>query len=171
MGMRVAIAIMRSTGNIISTRVFILGLIAALELGACASTPKGPGTLSAPLKELQVSSPFGQRSANRPHYGVDFRADKGTNVFSAADGRVVFAGKQRGFGKLVIIDHGGGVETYYAHLSRIKTKEGKRVDRGDRVGLVGKTGNATGAHLHFEVRIAGRPVDPLLQLSTRPKGT
>ena len=170
MGMKAAIATTRSTGSIITTKGLLLTfLVVMLGLGGCATTKKGPGTLSPPLRQLDISSEFGSRGG-RPHYGIDLTADQGTKVMSSADGKVAFAGKQRGFGKIVIIDHGGGVQTYYAHLSRIKTGKGKKVDRGQTIGLVGKTGNATGAHLHFEVRLDGRPVDPLLQLSTLPRG-
>ena len=170
MGMRVATAIMRSTGSITSTRRLACVGLLLLGLGACASTPKYADSLTPPLSRLDVTSTFGQRTASRPHYGIDLAASKGTKVMAAADGKVVFAGKQRGFGKIVILDHGGGTQTYYAHLSRISVSEGKRVSRGNTIGLVGQTGNATGPHLHFEVREGGRPVDPLLKLSTRTRG-
>ena len=85
---------------------------------------------------------------------------KGTKVVSTARGRVTFAGTQRGYGKIVILSHADGYETRYAHLSSINTKEGKTVERGEQVGRVGKTGNATAHHLHYEVRRNGDPRDP-----------
>jgi murein DD-endopeptidase MepM/ murein hydrolase activator NlpD len=74
---------------------------------------------------------------------------------------VIFAGKSGAFGRLVVVDHGGGWETRYAHLKSIEVKKGKRVDRGRTIGTVGKSGNASGYHLHYEVRRHGKPVDPV----------
>ena len=102
MGMRVATAIMRSTGSITSTRRLACVGLLLLGLGACASTPKYADSLTPPLSRLDVTSTFGQRTASRPHYGIDLAASKGTKVMAAADGKVVFAGKQRGFGKIVM---------------------------------------------------------------------
>ncbi len=78
--------------------------------------------------------------------------------------RVTFAGKSRNFGRLVVIDHGGGWETRYAHLKKINAAKGKRVQRGDVIGSVGHSGNASGDHLHYEVRYDGDAVDPRLTL-------
>jgi len=95
------------------------------------------------------------------HAGVDFAAPLGTPVRSVADGRVVFAGKRNGYGNVVYIEHGNGRRTtVYAHLSRIDVGDGQQVLRGETIGAVGKSGTATGAHLHFEVREDGRPIDP-----------
>jgi len=105
------------------------------------------------------SSGFGMRNG-RLHAGADLVVPKGTKVVSTARGRVTFAGKQRGYGKIVIIEHADGYETRYAHLDAIKTGVGKLVDQGDIVGRVGKTGNATTHHLHYEVRRNGQPRDP-----------
>ena len=99
------------------------------------------------------------------HKGVDIRAAAGTPVQAAADGYVIFASWDGGYGRLVIVDHGGGVRTYYAHLSRFSTQVGRAIQRGEVLGLVGRTGRVTAPHLHYEVRIGGVPVNPYRYLS------
>ena len=94
------------------------------------------------------------------HKGTDFRADRGTPVYAAGTGVVAFAGVKGGYGKVIFLDHGGGVVTRYAHLSSIDVKVGVAVAGAARIGRVGATGRATGPHLHFEVRLDGRAVDP-----------
>ena len=96
------------------------------------------------------------------HLGVDMSAPKGTDVHAVGDAKVGFAGKRRGFGNLIILDHGRGYQTYYAHLSKIGKgiKAGVPVARGDLIGLVGSTGRSTGPHLHFETRKDARYLDP-----------
>jgi peptidoglycan hydrolase-like protein with peptidoglycan-binding domain len=108
-----------------------------------------------------VGDAFGPRG-DRFHAGVDFLADTGTPVGAARAGRVVFAGPSgTGWGNLVVLAHGHGVRTRYAHLSRIDVSVGERVGGGSTVGFVGATGEATGPHLHFEVLVRGANVDPL----------
>ena len=103
------------------------------------------------------------------HPGLDISADKGDSVFATADGTIVNASPAGNYGNLVIIDHGYGLETRYGHLSAFKVKPGQSVKRGDLIGLVGATGRATGAHLHYEVRANGRILNPLqLLLNPRP---
>ena len=124
---------------------------------------------SAPLlnyTESRITSRFGLRRDPRYnreefHYGIYIRAQAGEKVFAAAAGTVTFAGNQRGFGKLIIIDHGERVSTVYGHLSDVAVREGKSVEGGALIGTVGRTGNATGIHLHFEIRKAGKALDPL----------
>jgi murein DD-endopeptidase MepM/ murein hydrolase activator NlpD len=102
------------------------------------------------------------------HHGLDISADKGDPVYSTADGKVVNASAAGNYGNLVIVDHGYGIETRYGHLSAFKVKAGQTVKRGDLLGLVGATGRATGAHLHYEVRANGRILNPL-QLLLNPR--
>ena len=108
---------------------------------------------------------FGPRGA-RFHAGIDLVAAAGTPVGGAAPGRVVFAGwAGGGWGRLVILQHASGVRSLYAHLSRVQVRRGQWVATGTAVGRVGATGDATGPHLHFEVRVRGAAVDPLTALS------
>jgi murein DD-endopeptidase MepM/ murein hydrolase activator NlpD len=95
------------------------------------------------------------------HKGVDLNAPSGTDVYASMDARVVTAGKHRQYGNYVVLDHGNGVQTLYAHLSALHTSEGEIVRRGQKIGLVGRTGNATGPHLHFELIEAGQRQNPL----------
>jgi murein DD-endopeptidase MepM/ murein hydrolase activator NlpD len=125
--------------------------------------PASPMSLAWPVNS-EVSSPFGPRGT-RFHEGVDLAAALGTPVGAARGGVVTFADWNDGFGKLVVIAHGSGVVTLYAHLSRFSVSPGKRVSTGDIVGHVGSTGESTGPHLHFEVHVRGAAVDPLTALS------
>lgn len=128
----------------------------------------GSGAWRAPLPASGWvrSSPFGMRTHPisgdaRMHKGTDFAAPAGMPIAAMHRGKVVYADVMRGYGNLVIIDHGGGVTTRYAHMSRIDAKPGQSVKAGDRVGAVGSTGQSSGAHLHLEVRIREEAVDPL----------
>jgi len=112
-----------------------------------------------------ISSPFGPRihpiyGAPSFHTGIDIAVPEGTPVRAAASGTVTFAGWYEGFGVLVVIDHGNGYESYYAHLSKLLVSAGQSVSAGDVIALSGNTGLSTGPHLHFEVRYFGTPVDP-----------
>ncbi|HXY69110.1 MAG TPA: M23 family metallopeptidase [Gemmatimonadales bacterium] len=98
---------------------------------------------------------------NRPHEGVDIAAAYGTQIIAPAAGRVIKVGWENGYGLMVVLEHGYGLETRYAHMSRTAVTVGKYVRRGDRLGWVGSTGLSTGPHLHYEVLVNGRPVDPL----------
>lgn len=96
----------------------------------------------------------------RMHTGQDIAAPYGTPVQAAADGRVIYTGWFGGYGKIVVLDHGQNISTLYAHLSQILTRTGDQVRRGEVIGRVGSTGYSTGPHVHFEVRVDGRPIDP-----------
>lgn len=98
---------------------------------------------------------------NRPHEGIDITAASGTQIIAPAAGRVVKVGWENGYGLMVVLDHGYGLETKYAHMSKTGVSVGQSVKRGDRLGWVGSTGLSTGPHLHYEVLVNGRPVDPL----------
>jgi Peptidase family M23/Putative peptidoglycan binding domain len=131
--------------------------IASLRL---TPLPSCPMRLAWPL-EGPVGSPFGPRGFGF-HSGIDLVAPQGTPVASAAEGQIVWASFMAGgWGKLVIVAHKDGVESMYAHLSRIDVHVGDFVQTGERLGLVGATGDAAGPHLHFEVRVRGAAVDPL----------
>jgi murein DD-endopeptidase MepM/ murein hydrolase activator NlpD len=98
---------------------------------------------------------------NRPHEGLDITAPYGTTIVAPAAGRIAKVGWENGYGLVVEIDHGYGIVTRYAHMSRTAVASGQPVRRGDRLGFVGTTGLATGPHLHYEVIVDGRPTDPL----------
>ena len=95
------------------------------------------------------------------HEGMDFSAETGTPIFATGNGRVVKSGWQRGYGETVVIDHGYGYQTLYAHMNKRKVRVGTKVMRGDEIGLVGNTGKSTGPHLHYEVRLNGRHQNPM----------
>ena len=102
------------------------------------------------------------------HTGLDLQATTGTPVHVTADGVIESAGWGRGYGKLVVVDHGNGMQTYYAHLSHFLVVPGQEVRRGEVIALSGGTGHATGPHLHYEVRLAGTPVNPYRYLAKLP---
>lgn len=114
--------------------------------------------------EGEITSLFGARQRNF-HYGLDIGADYGTEIHAAAAGRVIEADwKNDAYGWAVMIDHGSGVETLYGHCQTLLAEEGDWVAAGDTVALMGSTGNSTGPHVHFEVRLAGECADPLVYL-------
>jgi murein DD-endopeptidase MepM/ murein hydrolase activator NlpD len=117
-----------------------------------------------PVRGL-VTSPFGARRSpygegREMHTGIDISASYGLPVAATGNGEVIFAGRDPGYGGLVVIDHGAQLDTFYGHLSALYVREGQKVHRGQPIGAVGATGRATGAHLHYEVRVNGNPVDP-----------
>ena len=123
-----------------------------------------PGRISGfiwPLRILDVSSNFGYRGNGNLHAGVDLRAPRGTAIYASAAGRIVFSGRRNGYGLMLLIDHGGGVETAYAHNDRNLVEVGQRVKQGQMIARVGRSGNATGHHVHFEFRRNGRAVNPV----------
>jgi murein DD-endopeptidase MepM/ murein hydrolase activator NlpD len=107
-----------------------------------------------------VTSPFGMRWG-RLHAGIDIARPSGTPIRAAAAGRVILMAPTGGYGNYACVDHGKGISTCYAHQSRFGTRVGAAVRQGEVIGYVGNTGHSFGAHLHFEVRVNGRPVDPM----------
>ena len=122
------------------------------------------GSLTVPATG-PVTSPFGSRTSpitgtSEFHEGIDLGAPYGAPIRAAAAGVVTFAGQMQGYGNIVIIQHPGGMETRYAHQSTMRVTKGQPVAAGEVIGAIGATGEATGPHLHFEVRLGGEPVDP-----------
>ncbi len=117
-------------------------------------------------ESISVLSGFGYRihpiyRVKRFHAGIDFSADHGTAIQATGDGVVVRAGRDGGYGNVVVISHGYGYETLYGHMSKIEVQDGQRVKRGQRIGLIGSTGASTGPHCHYEVHVNGKVVNPL----------
>lgn len=123
-----------------------------------------------PVKDpFRFTSKFGYRrdpktGGRRMHSGVDFAAGLGTALYATADGVVTHSGWQSGYGRLVKIQHEFGIETRYAHLSHLRVKVGQRVSRGQRIGDMGASGRVTGVHLHYEVRVGGKAVNPMIYI-------
>lgn len=141
----------------------------ALERGL-ASIPQVTPTS---LAQTKMSSNYGYRrdpinGGGAMHSGLDFKGPYGAPIYSAADGEVTFAGWRGGYGKTVEVTHGNGMMTRYAHMSKFKSRLGQKVAAGDLIGAIGSTGRSTGPHLHFEVRINNRPVNPQPFLERAP---
>lgn len=142
----------------------------AAELAAKQSVGgDSPGIIGWPVN-ASVGSGFGYRvhpifGTKKLHTGLDLNAGSGTAIKASESGTVIMARTYGGYGRAVVIDHGGGLSTLYAHQSSILVSEGQRVARGDVIGYVGCTGYCTGPHLHFETRERGKPVDPMKYLS------
>ncbi|MBX7115044.1 MAG: LysM peptidoglycan-binding domain-containing M23 family metallopeptidase [Myxococcaceae bacterium] len=131
--------------------------------------PQGPvqvghpkGTLQWPLRGVLYARHG--RKGKEPHDGIDLAAPKGTVVKTAAPGTVLYAGEQKAYGLIVIVEHPGGLVTLYAHNHELKVKSGQKVREGQVIATVGESGRTSGPHLHFEVRKDGVPVDPLEHL-------
>ena len=137
--------------------------VSRADAGLDAAPPAGTGALSWPVNGT-VTSGFGPRWG-RQHNGIDIGANSGTTVASAGSGTVIAAGTAGAFGQRVLIDHGGGLVTLYAHLSSINVSKGQSVGPGTAIGAVGCTGSCTGPHLHFETRVGGTAYNPYSYLS------
>jgi murein DD-endopeptidase MepM/ murein hydrolase activator NlpD len=126
-----------------------------------------------PVNRLTISSGFGVRrdpftGGTAMHNGLDFRGPTGAPIHAAADGKITFVGRRSGYGNVVEISHGNGLTTRYAHMSKFRAKRGQKVEAGDIIGALGSTGRSTGPHLHFEVRINNRAVNPRPFLEAAP---
>ena len=144
----------------------------ALFLGWKRLDPVQPGTIAipsakpVPAAQARFTSGFGTRSdpfkATRAmHSGIDLAGPVGTSIYATADGYVGRAGVVGGYGNLIELEHGKSIQTRYGHLSSILVRSGQRVKRGDLIGRMGSTGRSTGSHLHYEVRVDGRAVNPI----------
>jgi len=145
-----------------------LGALIRQKIAASTGIVRGTGRFVFPAN-ANISSGFGNRvhpilGYNRFHAGIDFSASHGATIRAADSGRVIFSGWYGGYGQAVIIDHGNGLSTLYAHASRLFVGEGQTVQQGQSIAAVGSTGLSTGPHLHFEVRQNGNPVNPMAYL-------
>lgn len=138
-----------------------------LRSGSSKGSGRYAGTMTWPCPGHEhVSSQFGMRyhpilHYKRMHAGIDISAPSGARLVAAGSGQIVSAGWRGGYGNCVMIDHGDGLVSVYAHMSRISVKKGQRLGTGQSIGAVGSTGLSTGPHLHFEIRVNGNPVNPL----------
>jgi murein DD-endopeptidase MepM/ murein hydrolase activator NlpD len=115
----------------------------------------------------RITSPYGVRVSSGSkefHSGIDISSPLGSNIVAAENGRVSYTGYMRGYGNVIILSHDEGYSTVYAHNSVNLVKKGQYIKKGSVIAKVGRTGNATGPHLHFEVRLSGKPINPLLYL-------
>lgn len=140
------------------TPIFVPGATKILPV-----EPHDRPRLSWPLRGA-ITSGFGPRGRHRRHTGIDIDGEKGQPIHAAAAGRVIRVGRSGRYGLRVILAHGKGLTTLYAHASKLLVHEGDSVHRGQTIARVGHSGNAHGTHLHFEVRRGGRPVNPSLFL-------
>ncbi|TCP69224.1 M23 family metallopeptidase [Baia soyae] len=148
-------------------------IVGGMGPGGIAGLPflSGSGDFNLPIKSPTISSGFGTRihpisGKAKHHNGIDFPKPVGTPIYAAESGIVKKAGPSKGFGNLIVIDHGGGVETWYGHMysNMIYVREGQTVTKGQNIAGVGSAGGSTGPHLHFEVHINGTPVNPAIYL-------
>ncbi len=143
------------------------GILAELDRMALYKAAATRVPFANPVRgNFRYTSGFGWRrdpktGRGRMHEGTDFAGSRGTPIHATAEGVVVEAGWHSGYGNVVTLRHAFGIETRYAHLSKIHVREGERVSRGERIGDMGNTGRSTGTHLHYEVRIGGNPVNPM----------
>jgi LysM repeat protein len=125
-----------------------------------------------PVSGGEFMRPYGEPRRHHIHAGVDIRGARGQEILASRDGVVAFAGRTHsGYGTMVIVDHGDGVQTLYAHAQKVLVTTGDKVARGTPIALIGRTGNATTEHCHFELRVENRPVDPMpyLQMVTQAR--
>ncbi len=139
---------------------FLLLLVGCASSKSAIRGPAAPSGWPVERSIVVVTAEFGSPRGGSHHQGIDLAAPAGTPVRVTADGKVVIAERDGRYGRTIVVDHGGGFRTRYAHLKRIEVKDGKRVRHGDVIGRVGSSGNASGAHLHYEVLKNGVPVNP-----------
>lgn len=124
-------------------------------------TLESPGHFDWPVDSARMTRGF-LPNKKRPHLGIDLAAARGTPILASRGGTVIYAGREfRGYGKMVLVESGDGWATLYAHFDKILVAEGQKVRQGEVIGAMGRTGRATGVHLHFEIRRNRGPIDPL----------
>jgi len=157
--------------NVIKKNVNSIAIPAGLDSKATPDQKYAPRPIVS--SNISIGSSFGYRTdpftrRAKFHSGVDLKAHWGDAVGASQAGTVEFAGWYHGYGNMIIINHGGGVATHYAHLSSFNVEQGMHVERGTIIGRAGSTGRATSPHLHYEVRIDGNPMDPFQPLALDP---
>jgi murein DD-endopeptidase MepM/ murein hydrolase activator NlpD len=157
----------------VGTPIFIPGATATIEVAAYPAPlpsvrgrdvihPEPTADFLWPVSGGAFMRPFGEPRRHHVHAGVDIRGELGQDILAARDGVVAFGGNTKtGYGTMVILDHGDGVQTVYAHAEKILVRQGDAVRRGQPIALLGRTGNATTEHCHFEIRLANHAVDPM----------
>ena len=149
------------------------GLTASSRAAVASITQAVSIPSRAPLGNMQLTSGYGMRvhpvlGQRRGHKGIDLGAPTGTPIHATADGIVSRADNFGSYGLYVALEHGGEIQTRYAHMSRLNVAEGQRVKKGEVIGFVGSTGRSTGPHLHYEVRVRGEAVNPIPYMSAPP---
>ncbi len=158
----------------VGTPIFVPGATATIDIAAYpAPLPKPSATEPAasaapsadflwPVDKGEFMRPFGEPRRHHVHAGVDIRGMLGQDILAAKDGTVAFGGRTgTGYGNMVVLDHGDGVQTLYAHAQKVLVTPGEAVKRGQPIALLGRTGNATTEHCHFEIRLQNHAVDPM----------
>ena len=148
--------------KVVSKKIIQPVINTVVKIGTKNPYYDGRAFLSSPSKGGYLTSYFGEVRAKSLHKGIDIAKELGASVNASLDGKVIKAGYNNGgYGNLIVIEHGNNMKTYYAHLSEIYVNVGDMVKKDDIIGAVGSTGNSTGPHLHFELRVDNQPVDPI----------
>ena len=168
-----SVAASAETGNASEFKALFQSWQKMDQVGQATPAPEGSMSVPSmrPVANMQFTSFYGVRSdpfrgTAAMHAGVDIPGAMGTPIYATADGIVGRAGWAGGYGNLVELEHGGALQTRYGHMSKILVQAGTRVHRGDLIGLMGSTGRSTGSHLHYEVRMDGRAVNPIPYLDS-----
>jgi len=142
------------------TQISLVGIKAVPSSSGVTQYTAGTGQLGIPVAHIEISSAYGSRGGGR-HVGIDLRMPRGSAIMAADGGTVTKACYSGSYGNIIIINHGNGIQTYYSHCDSMSVSVGSQVTKGQVIGTVGATGNATGNHLHFEVRVNGTPQNPM----------
>ena len=157
----------------VGTPIFVPGATVTIDVAAYPAPPPGVGHKDVvrpepsadflwPVSGGAFMRPFGEPRRHHAHAGVDIRGTLGQDILASRDGVVAFGGGTKtGYGTMVVLDHGDGVQTLYAHAQKVLVKPGDAVRRGQPIALLGRSGNATTEHCHFEIRLENRAVDPM----------